>query len=916
MDQAPLYHSKRSLIALMAIAASCPFVQAGDLGAVGASSAIGTSSAGYYAGGQSGINTRAQARREERTNEAMAALEHGRQAYREQDYEKALEDYKRALDILPNAPVTDSRRAFIVSSIADASVAVAQQYRKVGRYDEARQLLNDALKIKPNSKQAQRELAYLDDPERTNPANTPQHQKNVEEVTRLLQMAYGYFDLGQFNEAKKAFQDVIRIDPYNIAARRGMETVDNRRSQYYRAAYDHTRAEMLAEVDKAWESPLPMEVPVGAEDSSAQQISAFGGSTANMMKLKQIIIPTVDFEDTTVEEAIEFLRSRSVQLDTAPGPNGERGINFVINDTQTGGSPATADTSLDVSQLGLEGEDASAGVAVPAPAPEVRTKVIKSLKLRNVPMLEVLRFICQNAGLRYKVEDYAVNILPAGGNDTDFYTRTFAVPPNFISSLDSASGDSAAVPDDPFSTESDAPGSSIKPRPPVTTLLKNAGITFPEGASASYFAGNSTLLVRNSTANLDMIEQLIENMKGKNKQVKITTKFVEITQENTDELSYDWVVTPFSVNDSRSLFMGGGNSTGSSTDMTTDSFVSGAGTNSSKWPIPATGSSTDPINGLATGGIRSGTAAITRDGIDNLLKVQDRSQASSTVSAPGILSVTGIYDEGTFQAIMRGLSQKKATDVLTAPSITAKPGEEATIEIIREFIYPTEFEPPQIPQSTDSGNYGYNGYGYGNANLEGLLTGGGSNSMVNSYPVTPTTPIAFEMKPVGVTLKVQPEVGENDYVIDMRFEPSIIEFEGFVNYGSPIQSTGVDANGDPVSITLTDNRIEQPIFSTRSVKTSLFIYDGHTVAIGGLISEDVQIVEDKVPIFGDLPFVGRFFRGNSENHVKKNLMIFVTGQIIDATGQPIRGRATSETAVPVSGGDGLAGADAGLLPMP
>lgn len=113
-----------------------------------------------------------------------------------------------------------------------------------------------------------------------------------------------------------------------------------------------------------------------------------------------------------------------------------------------------------------------------------------------------------------------------------------------------------------------------------------------------------------------------------------------------------------------------------------------------------------------------------------------------------------------------------------------------------------------------------------------------------------------------------------------------MEFEGFVNYGSPIQSTGVGSDGKPMSLTLTENRIEQPIFSKRSVETSLFIYDGHTVAIGGLITENVQTVEDKVPIFGDLPLIGRFFRSNSDNHIKKNLMIFVTGQIIDATASP------------------------------
>lgn len=52
------------------------------------------------------------------------------------------------------------------------------------------------------------------------------------------------------------------------------------------------------------------------------------------MKLKSIIIPSVSFEDTTVEDAIDYLRKKSIELDRTVGPNGERGINFVINDSQ------------------------------------------------------------------------------------------------------------------------------------------------------------------------------------------------------------------------------------------------------------------------------------------------------------------------------------------------------------------------------------------------------------------------------------------------------------------------------------------------------------------------------------------------------------------------------------------------------
>ncbi|MGE9269849.1 MAG: type II secretion system protein GspD, partial [Verrucomicrobiales bacterium] len=136
---------------------------------------------------------------------------------------------------------------------------------------------------------------------------------------------------------------------------------------------------------------------------------------------------------------------------------------------------------------------------------------------------------------------------------------------------------------------------------------------------------------------------------------------------------------------------------------------------------------------------------------------------------------------------------------------------------------------------------------------------------------------------------------ENNYTIDLRFAPELVEFEGFINYGSPIQSPSTDALGNPISVTITENRIEMPVFSTRRVTTALTIYDGYTVAVGGLMREDVQNVQDKVPILGDLPIIGRLFQSKSENRIKSNLIIFVTAQIIDAAGSPIN-QGTPQTA--------------------
>src|SRR5213075_1414622 len=168
--------------------------------------------------------------------------------------------------------------------------------------------------------------------------------------------------------------------------------------------------------------------------------------------------------------------------------------------------------------------------------------------------------------------------------------------------------------------------------------------------------------------------------------------------------------------------------------------------------------------------------------------------------------------------------------------------------------------------------------------ITGLLTSGGDSG---SFPVTPTTPTAFETRNTGVTLEVEPVVGPDGYTVDLNLVPQVVEFEGFINYGSPIQTSSTNALGQSITNIITPNVINQPIFSTRKVTTSVSVFDGQTVVLGGLMREDVQKTEDKVPIIGDIPLVGRAFRTNTEQHTKKNLVIFVTAKIITPAGVPL-----------------------------
>lgn len=865
MQKTPIHHTSRTAATLMALASSIPFTTS-------------SVSAGEGYSGMNGLAQREIIRRQEAVAEADRMFIDGREAYAKADFQKAVDKFRSALSMLPEAPTLSDRRASYTEHLADSSVALAQQFRKVGKYDEARALLDGVLtpEVDLENVAAKKELGYLEDPIRTNPALTYEHTKNIDEVRRGLYMAQGNYDLGKFDAAKANYESVLRIDPYNAAARRGMEKIAATKSDYYRAAYDHTRSELLMQIDEAWALSVPADLPnieLGSDTSNAPT----NGVAYISEKLRRIIIPSINFDEgTSLEEAVDFLRLRAGELDTLEINPEQKGVNIVI---QSPRSNTVGGGELDVAA----GEPALLGGS------DLGALTLNNaLRLRNVPLATALKYICDmtNPKLRFKVDDFAVTLVPQTDTGEENFTRTFRVPPDFAANLN-ANGGEPAGDADPFAADSGGDGGLLKPRPSILELLKQSGIVFSEGSAATLGAGGS-LLITNTPSELDKIEQLIATVSTAPKQVKITTKFVEISQENNEELGFDWIVTPFGL--SANNVFGTGGTIGNGGGKTGADFVSPVNGTS----IPGIPAGLSEVSNIVTGGLRSGDQAVNRNSIDSIINNPSRTAQAANV-APGILGITGLFSDGQVQVIMRGLSQKKGTDLMTAPSITARSGQKATIEVIREFIYPTEYEPPELPQGGNGGN--------GNG-----VIGGAAAAMI----ATPATPTAFETKNLGVTLEIEPTIGENDFVIDLRFLPEIVEFEGFINYGSPILSPGTDIFGNAISSVITENRIEMPVFSKRSVNTQLTIYDGYTVAVGGLMREDVQIVEDKVPILGDIPLIGRLFQSEGENRIKSNLIIFVTAQIIDATGAPLRGDTGGSVPVTAPVGE----FDGGVLPEP
>ena len=863
--------------------------------------ALTTAAPTVLAQSPSGMANREIARRYARIEDARTAMDRGDKLFSEGEYDGALKSYNKAIDSLPpNAPLTRDWMDLAQLKYADCSVAVAKERAKVGNYKEARELLEGAIVIIPGHKAAATFLRELDDPDRWPPALTAEHVSNVAKVQEGLLLGNSSVEIGNYDSAIAQYQDVLRADPYNSSARRGMENAERKRQAYFKTAYDHQRSKMLSQVAEAWEDKVPIQ---GGGVTFDYGVGRSPGAYLSE-KMNKIIFPTVQFQGVTIDEAIEYLRVKSRDLDTFTDAGAVKGVNIIL---RQGEAPSNASISLD---------------------------------LKDVPMSEALRYVTELAQMKYKVEAHAVLVVPLSENASEQYTRSYRVPPDFLSNGGGDAGGGGAAPAaaaDPFAAGAAAPagGSRLIARQSAKQILEAAGITFPEGSSASYNPATSQLVVRNTQPNLDLAEAYVESItKSAPKMVVITSKFVEVTQKNTEELGFDWLLGAAGLN--KNVFVGGG-STGNGnaynaanypfvTNYTTlpqsVSDPNNPGQMVNVFPaLPLTGAvagtvpagTTAPYpygGGSITSGNRSGGYAIGNSSIDNLLSTGSTTSTNSV--APGILSTAGVFSNPQFQTVLRGLSQKKGVDLMSAPSVTTKSGTRATMEVTREFIYPTEFDPPRLPQ------------GGGGLNLGG--GGGGGGTQI----ATPTTPTAFEMRQTGVRLEAEPTVGADGNTIELTLSPEVVEFDGFVNYGSPIYSPSSQSVlpiqlGTAIAATvvgtsayipistperlITPNIINQPVFSVRKVTTGVSIWDGQTVALGGLIREDVQDVQDKVPILGDLPFVGRLFKSESEQHYKRNLMIFVTAHLIDPSGQrvkPANPTATvTDAAAPGAGGNAL-----------
>ena len=370
-------------------------------------------------------------------------------------------------------------------------------------------------------------------------------------------------------------------------------------------------------------------------------------------------------------------------------------------------------------------------------------------------------------------------------------------------------------------------------------------IPFPAGSSAQFNPEFNLLLVRNSPKHIDRIEALLSHYNKKalderSRQVEIETKFIEVAEGALDELGFEWTIGEAGTYlNSDTISIPGGQK------MFTDTLRTGAEAFNSS---VGTGSRASSFNNYA-----SSAAGSLDDGLVD------------TAGELLIQKVTGT----PVDLLIRALERQAGSDLLSAPRVLTKSGETASIHVGETRSFPTAYD-----------------------------------VIIERYAQPSLVPLDYEQVKTGVMLEVTPELDPENGTIELDLAPEITELAGYdeqhvgtiwPEFGDEaLDMDSASAGSDLLDFltareenrTINADRLiaRQPVFKTRKVETTVTIEDGSTIAMGGLIKEKLETFKDSVPILGKIPLIGRLFRSEGEKTVKRNLLIFVTANQVDATG--------------------------------
>ena len=910
-------------------------------------------------------------RREAYDQQARREIEEARVKMQIGEYSASRRHYTNAINLLTDNAANAPLRKECRQGIAESLYQLALQEYATGTRDKARDHMRQANELRHPKAAGVLEAWLLEgDPdENKTPVSEITRRRNEEEYInrraenlKHLKRSREYLGTKELDKALDECDIVLANDPYNETALSIRKMIQLKRQAIMQKEREATRAGMIADVDKAWRPAYAVNaLEVKEAANKTMRIGEDDPSRAQELQIiksmKDMRIPTIDFKPpSTIADAIDFFRLASRDYGNPEIPADERMINFVLK------TPVTLHASQEVEEVasgfGAGGGDDEGGETYGLP-------VIPTISASNISMYDALKLVCDQCEYKFKVQPPVVMVMPKNATIDELITRSYPVVSEFMTRMESASSDVKDMRAAGFGAGNNlnrrgGESSEDNQQQEWKDFFSLLGVNWPEGSQIMYLKTLGKLRVKNTYENLAELEKALNDLSVSPRLIEIEARFVEVCQEDLNSLGFEWI-----LNSDYSIGLGKhvgralgirkgswGSSSSSSTQTSSTSRTTGSasgsgstggvgntgGTVTSTTPLTtttindsttytSTSSRTNLHNSNGASWIRNGSSkgnvGLNAFGGNSTYSTNMRylSTDSNHISGEGysnndqFMRVNAYLGTADLSMILHMLSQRSDTDLLSAPKVLTRNGEQAVIKVVTEYIYPTDYD-VQLQSSSSSSS----------------SSSGGSQSAILAI----VEPQNFTMREVGVILDVTPTLTPESNLIDLKLDTRVVDEPTWKNYGMRIPFTGnsslqsfegigdiltglsevLDSIGTGLSdtvkaafaeqavnsassaldsisqssnenITYYDAPMEQPFFHVRSIETSVSVYPGATIVMGGLITEQRKAMDDKIPFLGDLPFIGRLFRSHSEQTNKRNLMIFLTTRLVDVHGREI-----------------------------
>lgn len=210
-------------------------------------------------------------------------------------------------------------------------------------------------------------------------------------------------------------------------------------------------------------------------------------------------------------------------------------------------------------------------------------------------------------------------------------------------------------------------------------------------------------------------------------------------------------------------------------------------------------------------------------------------------------SLTTCLDTRNMTNLYATLARYGGVNLLSAPRLRTQSGKAGTVKIVREIRYPTGVDICPV-----------------------AMTNG--ETVLRSVAIVPGN---FQTRDVGITLNVTPVFDAQRNMIDLELMAEVVESEPIWKDFAAMYE-GTDGTRRTVAI-------PQPIFHTRQINTTISLSNNSTVVMGGLITSEKKNVEDRIPILGAIPWLGRLFRSTSIVDEKQHLLTVISAKVVGET---------------------------------